>query len=103
MSAADHLRTIDAALPDETAILLEASRDFFDDSSEDVINAAMAEVEAAYRELAAELTARWGEPTTWKGSVTAWRRESDWLALSIRHEDKELPVELYALKFTHPS
>ncbi|RKS09271.1 hypothetical protein DFP74_5004 [Nocardiopsis sp. Huas11] len=42
--------------------VLRASRDFWDDPDAEVVEAAEAEIGAAFRGLAEALTARWGEP-----------------------------------------
>lgn len=44
--------------------VLHESRDFWEDRSEEVVEAAYQELEAAFDALTAELTARWGAPRT---------------------------------------
>ncbi|MFE6052532.1 hypothetical protein ACFQ6N_17400 [Kitasatospora sp. NPDC056446] len=103
--------------------VLRESRDFWDDRSEEVVEAAEGELEADLDALAAVLTARWGVPTAvdlWPylgfddpdpefmapeplnflanvaGGMQMWQLPSScrWLALAIGQADRELPFEL---------
>ncbi|SCL69743.1 hypothetical protein GA0070608_4116 [Micromonospora peucetia] len=98
--------------------VLQASRDFWDDRSEEIIEAAQAEIGTAFKALATALTARWGEPQTinlesylWSedqasepinqlcqlsGEMYVWRPPgaSRWVALAVGQGDPELPIEL---------
>ncbi|MFF3071930.1 hypothetical protein ACFVSN_00810 [Kitasatospora sp. NPDC057904] len=105
--------------------VLRESRDFWDDRSEEVVEAAEKELEADLDALAAALTARWGSPATvdlWPylgfdhpdpefvapeplgflcnlaGSMQLWQPPSSdrWLALAIGQGDRELPFQLLA-------
>ncbi|MFB9833669.1 hypothetical protein [Actinoallomurus acaciae] len=99
--------------------VLRASRDFWDDRDEEIVEAAEEEIDAALRALATALTARWGEPETidlepylWSedpapepiirlcqvsGSMLVWRRPAGrWLALTVGQADPEFPIELLA-------
>ncbi|MER6513860.1 hypothetical protein ABT158_44085 [Nonomuraea sp. NPDC001636] len=98
-----------------------ASRDFWDDRGEEVVEAAQAEIDAALQELATVLTTRWGSPREvdlWPyaegeaaapvppldelGPLTStmlvWRRpDADrWVALAVGQADPEFPVLLLA-------
>ncbi|MEU8326425.1 hypothetical protein AB0C33_49365 [Nonomuraea sp. NPDC048881] len=97
---------------------LMASRDFWDDRGEEVVEAAQAEIDAALQELAAALTERWGAPRVvdlWPyaegeaaapapldelgqltGTMLAWRRPDvgRWVALAVGQADPEFPVLL---------
>ncbi|GAA4019152.1 hypothetical protein GCM10022247_48500 [Allokutzneria multivorans] len=118
MSVTDHLHALNAVLPGEEPLVLQESQDFWDDRSEEVVDAAHAEIEAAHQALAAALTERWGEPkkvdlgpyleddeadeepmshlSQLCGDVLVWQRESDWLALAIGQADAEFPIQLLA-------
>ncbi|MFI2073822.1 hypothetical protein [Streptomyces triculaminicus] len=105
--------------------VLRRSRDFWDDRSEEIVEAAEKELEADLDVLAAALTGRWGTPATvdlWPylgfddpdpdrtapeplgylcnvaGSMQVWRLPScdRWLALAVGQADPELPFELIA-------
>ncbi len=105
--------------------VLRESQDFWDDRSEEVVEAAERELEADLAALAGSLTSRWGRPETvelWPylglddpdpqhsapeplaflstvaGSMRVWRLpDSDrWLALAIGQADPEYPLQLLA-------
>ncbi|WP_330334516.1 hypothetical protein OHS33_35350 [Streptomyces sp. NBC_00536] len=105
--------------------VLRQSQDFWDDRSDEIVEAAEKELEADLDALVAVLTARWGAPTTvdlWPylgfdhpdpeftapeplgflcnvaGRMQVWRPPSSgrWLALAIGQADRELPFELLA-------
>ncbi|WP_344238768.1 hypothetical protein [Actinocorallia libanotica] len=100
--------------------VLQASRDFWDDRDEEIVEAAEEEIDAAFRALATALTARWGEPETvdldpylWSeepapeplgrlsmlsGRMLVWRRPvpGRWVALAVGQADREFPIELLA-------
>jgi hypothetical protein len=100
--------------------VLRASRDFWDDRSDEVVEAAEEEIEAAFTALVTALTARWGgpepvylEPYLWSeatvpepiGGLCAlatemlvWPRPDAgrWVALSIGQADAEYPIWLMA-------
>ncbi|MFI7470109.1 hypothetical protein [Nonomuraea sp. NPDC049646] len=106
--------------PDHHVCFLMASRDFWDDRGEEVVEAAEAEIDAALRELAGALTTRWGSPGVvdlWPyaegeaaapapldelgqltGTMLAWRRPGAgrWVALAVGQADPEFPVLLLA-------
>ncbi|MER7282048.1 hypothetical protein ABT369_47225 [Dactylosporangium sp. NPDC000244] len=98
--------------------VLQASRSFWDDRSEEIVETAQAEIDAGFRTLATVLTARWGEPRTvdlepylWgedhapepmnqlcqlSGEMFVWRPLDGgrWVALAVGQGDPELPIEL---------
>lgn len=100
--------------------VLQASQDFWDDRSEEVVEAAREEVGTTFQALVTALTARWGEPEPiglerylWSespspepmnqlcqlsGEMLVWRRpEVDrWIGLAVGQGDPELPIELLA-------
>ncbi|MEU8150918.1 hypothetical protein [Nonomuraea sp. NPDC048901] len=100
--------------------VLQASQDFWDDRSEETVEAAEEVIDTAYRELETTLTARWGSPETvdlepylWaedpapepidelcqlSGQMLVWRRPEAgrWVALAIGQADREFPIELLA-------
>ena len=100
--------------------LLHATRDFWDDRSEEVYEPAVAEIEAAERAVREALTAYWGEPekvdlgpylftdepapepmnqlSMLCGSMMVWRQPGTarWVALAIGQPDVEFPIELLA-------
>ncbi|MET9697832.1 hypothetical protein ABZY31_13025 [Streptomyces sp. NPDC006529] len=105
--------------------VLRESRDFWDDRSEEVVEAAEKELEDALVALTVALTALWGGPTmvdlwpylgfdhpdpefvapeplgflcTVAGSMRLWQPPScgRWLALAIGQADPELPFQLLA-------
>ncbi|MEV0197751.1 hypothetical protein [Nonomuraea sp. NPDC050691] len=100
--------------------VLKASRDFWDDRSEDVVEAAEEEIDAALHAVSTALTARWGEPEVidlWpflesenpapepmselcqlSGRMLAWRRPDAgrWVALAVGQADPEFPIQLLA-------
>lgn len=112
--------------------VLRESRDFWDDRSEETVEAAEKELEADLDALAAMLTHRWGAPTTvdlWPylgfdnpdpefmapeplgfladvaGSMQMWQPPSPGrrLALAIGQADRELPFQLLAAIGEAPS
>ncbi|OKI25099.1 hypothetical protein [Streptomyces sp. CB03911] len=112
--------------------VLRESQDFWDDRSEETVEAAEKELEADLDALAALLTARWGAPTMvdlWPylgfdnpdpefmapeplgflanvaGSMQMWQPPSPgrWLALAIGQADRELPFQLLAAIGEAPS
>jgi hypothetical protein len=98
--------------------VLRAGREFWDDRSEEVVAPAQAEIDAAFQDLAAELTARWGEPQTvdlepclWAEdevpepmshismfslNMLVWRPPDAvrWVGLAVGQGDPELAIEL---------
>ncbi|MGW4501622.1 hypothetical protein ACWENR_23795 [Micromonospora sp. NPDC004336] len=98
--------------------VLQASRSFWDDRSEEIVEAAQAEIDTAFQALATALTVRWGEPQTvdlepylWgedqapdpmnqlcqlSGEMCVWRPldAGRWVALAVGQGDPELPIEL---------
>ncbi|MEU6041200.1 hypothetical protein ABZ801_37990 [Actinomadura sp. NPDC047616] len=100
--------------------VLLASQDFWDDRSEETVEAAEEEIDAALHELVTALTARWGrpesidlEPYLWgespapepmqtlcvlSGEMLVWRRPDAgrWIALAVGQNDPEFPIELLA-------
>ncbi|YCK37992.1 hypothetical protein ACNF49_29255 [Actinomadura sp. ATCC 39365] len=106
--------------PDHHVCYLVASRDFWDDRGEEVVEAAQAEIDAALQELVTALTRRWGAPRVvdlWRRAETedpapapldelgqltdtmlVWRRpDADrWVALAVGQADPEFPVLLLA-------
>ncbi|MET7333837.1 hypothetical protein [Nonomuraea sp. NPDC005650] len=98
---------------------LQASRDFWDDRSEDVVEAAEEEIAAAFESLASALTSRWGRPEKVDlvsylegeieevepmGSVCqltdrmfVWHPgQGRWVALAVGQPDREFPIVLLA-------
>jgi hypothetical protein len=103
--------------------VLRESRDFWDDRSEDVVEAAELELESDLAALVTVLTGRWGDPQTVDlspyldgddpdleapeplaslcgvaGGMRVWRLPASdrWLALTIGQADAEWPFELLA-------
>jgi hypothetical protein len=100
--------------------VLQASEDFYDGRSEDVVTAAQAEIDTVCRTLAATLTTRWGWPELvdlesrlWaeppppepirqlcqlSAEMFVWRPQQNrrWVGLVIGQADHELPIELLA-------
>ncbi|EHR61041.1 hypothetical protein [Saccharomonospora cyanea] len=98
--------------------VLQASQDFWDDRSEETVEAAREEVEATFQTLVTALTARWGGPKPidlerylWSQSLAPepmnqlcqlsgemlvwWRPEVDrWIGLAVGQGDPEFPIEL---------
>jgi hypothetical protein len=112
--------TPSASGPDFHLRALALSRDFWDDRSTDVVEAAWQGIDAQRREVAAVLTERWGpwealdpqpysetgvEPPSPFGhlytsadDVYVWRRPTErWSGLAIVQDDGELPFVLYAV------
>lgn len=104
--------------------VLQASRDFWDDRSAEVVEAAWAEINAAFEALARDLTVRWGEPEVvdlepylWSEDpvpapieqlcqcsteVHVWLADGRWVGLAIGQHDAEFPVELLAVVGEQP-
>ncbi|MDP9864323.1 MULTISPECIES: hypothetical protein [Streptosporangium] len=105
--------------PGHHVCVLQASRDFWDDRSEETVEAAEEEIDTALQALVATLTTRWGEPETidlWpylrgedpapepmitlcqlSGTMLLWRLETGrWIALAVGQADPEFPIELLA-------
>jgi hypothetical protein len=111
--------------PGYLVAVLRASQDFWNDRSEEIVEAAEQELESDLAALAAILTARWGsgetvdlwpylgtdgtdpahvapEPLGFLSNLTdsmqVWRLPSSgrWLALAVGQADRELPFELLA-------
>lgn len=110
--------------PDHHLYVLQASRDFWEDRGEEVVEAAQEEIDAAHRALTEELTGHWGKPETvdlwpWlpsvlheaeavpepigtlcelSGEMQVWRRPETgrWVALAVGQADPEFPIELLA-------
>ncbi|RSN46755.1 hypothetical protein [Actinomadura sp. WAC 06369] len=99
--------------------VLEASRDFWDDRSEEVVEAAEEEIGAAHDALVAALRERWGDPrkvdltpfamgeaesrnpqsllAAYTLGMLVWRRpDGRWLAVATGQADAEFPIVLLA-------
>ncbi|MGW6500123.1 hypothetical protein [Nonomuraea angiospora] len=99
--------------------VLKASRDFWDDRSEDVVEAAEEEIAAAFEALATALTSRWGGPEVvdlrpyleneipapepigelcqLSGEMFVWHPGAGrWVALAVGQADSEFPILLLA-------
>lgn len=100
--------------------VLQASQDFWEDRSVEIIEAAEAEIDAAFRALVTALTARWGGPEAidlwpylWSEDpvpepinqlcqvsmeMLIWRQPDPtrWIALTVGQADREFPIELLA-------
>ncbi|SDM36133.1 hypothetical protein [Allokutzneria albata] len=118
MSTADQFVAVNALHPDAGVLVLQETRDFWDDRAAEVVEAAQTEIDAAHDALAAELTARWGDPTKvelWpyledddaqdpmlelsqlSGSMLVWHRGAGgWVALAVGQADAEFPIQLLA-------
>ena len=111
--------------PVQHEVILQCSQEFWEERSDELFEAAEAEVEKGRQEFARELAVRWGvpetlalepyfratnvglpipEPLAYLGSTYAtdallWRRQRQgrWLALSILKHDTELPFVLVAM------
>lgn len=99
---------------------LKASRDFWDDRSEDVVEAAEGEIAAAFEALTAVLTSRWGRPEAvdlwpdlrgerspvpepineligYSSRMSVWYPGTGrWVALAVGQADPEFPILLLA-------
>ncbi len=97
-----------------------ASQDFWDDRSEDVVQAAEEEIAAALEALVTALTSRWGRPEVvdlWRdlggdsppvpepmnelsqfsGRMSVWHPGAGrWVALAVGQADPEFPILLLA-------
>ncbi|MFE9722336.1 hypothetical protein ACFYQ5_01670 [Streptomyces sp. NPDC005794] len=110
--------------PGHHLLILRASRDFWDDRSPELGEAAEQEIEAEFSLLATALSERWGEPETvdlWPylerdeegadvapeplgqlcglaGSMQVWRVPGGtrWLGLAVGQADPEFPIWLLA-------
>ncbi|MFD8749754.1 hypothetical protein ACFV0O_02015 [Kitasatospora sp. NPDC059577] len=111
--------------PGYQVAVLRESQDFWDDRSEEIVEAAEQDLEADLAALTAVLADRWGDPATvdlWPylgfdnpdpefvapeplgflcnvaGSMRVWRLRPSgrWLALAIGQADREFPFELIA-------
>ncbi|WP_089328613.1 hypothetical protein [Actinomadura meyerae] len=98
--------------------VLCASQDFWEDRSEEIVEAAEAEIEAARQGLTEVLTARWGNPEPFdlwpleedpapepidqlsmlSTRMHLWRHATPdrWVALLVGQQDAEFPIELLA-------
>lgn len=99
--------------------VLKASGDFWDDRSEEVVEAAEEEIEAAHDALVTALRERWGDPRevdltpflmaeepvpdpqgllcNLAGGMLVWPRpDGRWLAIAIGQADREFPIMLLA-------
>jgi hypothetical protein len=100
--------------------VLQASRDFWDDPSEEIVLTAQEEMNTVLQAMVAALTARWGEPDPvdlepylWGESAVpepvnqlcqisaemlVWHRPDAgrWVALAVGQGDREFPIELLA-------
>jgi hypothetical protein len=121
MALGEWLATVDALLMEtsgERVAVLHATRDFWDDPDDDVIEAAEAEIEVAHEAVRSALTARWGEsekvdlaPYLWAdepvpepvgqlaafcGSMLVWRPAvtDRWVGLAAGQHDAEFPIQL---------
>lgn len=98
--------------------VLEASQSFWDDRSQEIVEAAEAGIDTAFQGVATALTLRWGEPETidlkrylWAGGlvpepmiqlcqlsneILVWRPRAcgRWVSLTVGQGDPELPIEL---------
>lgn len=110
--------------PGQHEVILQCSEEFWQERSVGLFEAAEAQVESGRRELARELSARWGVPETfdlepyfqaamaglplpeplaylgtYAPDALLWRRpeQGRWLALSILKHDTELPYVLVAM------
>ncbi|GAA3962325.1 hypothetical protein GCM10023085_51050 [Actinomadura viridis] len=106
--------------PDCHVRVLQASQDFWEDRSEEIVAAAEEEIDTACQALVTSFTARWGGPETidldpylWSeapapepmntlaqlsGEMLLWRRPGAgrWVALTVGQADPEFPIELRA-------
>ncbi|MEV5826544.1 hypothetical protein AB0L25_13295 [Spirillospora sp. NPDC052242] len=99
--------------------VLKAGRDFWDDRSEEVVEAAEEEIEAAHDALVTALRERWGEPrevdltpftmgeapsrepqdllSAHTSGMLVWPRpDGRWLAIATGQADAEFPIMLLA-------
>jgi hypothetical protein len=100
--------------------VLQASQEFWDDRSEEIVEAAEEEVDVTLQALVTVLTTRWGGPEAidlapylWdedpapepidqlcqlSGEMLVWRRleAGRWVALAVGQADPEFPIELLA-------
>ncbi|GGU99947.1 hypothetical protein GCM10010182_16340 [Actinomadura cremea] len=99
--------------------VLHATRDFWDDRGEEVVEAAQAEIDAVHDPLVAALTRRWGEPEPFDLTPYLWAEDpapepidrlcalttrmllwrptpARWLGLAVCQADAEFPLELHA-------
>ncbi|MFI0445742.1 hypothetical protein [Actinomadura sp. 6N118] len=103
--------------PRHHVLVLRASQDFWDDRSEEIVEAAEELIDTDLRAVAGELTQRWGEPevvdlmtylevpapepvaklSMLTSTMMRWRPPGErWLALAVGQEDSEFPIELIA-------
>jgi hypothetical protein len=110
--------------PGHHLYVVQASQDFWEDRSEEAVEAAEEEISTAHRALADAVTARWGKPEAvdlWpyleptlndtdpapepigelcqlSGEMLVWRRPEAgrWVALAVGQADREFPIELLA-------
>ena len=99
---------------------LHATQDFWDDRSEEIVEAAEKEVDAILRALVAALTTRWGTPEAidlvpylWaedpapepmnqlsglSSEMLVWQRPDAgrWVGLAVGQQDAEFPIEVLA-------
>jgi len=116
--------SVDDLLSGNGLRVLRASRDFWDDRSVEVVEAAWAEINTAFQALARDLTARWGvpavvdlEPYLWSenpvpapvdqlcqcsGEIHVWLVGGRWVGLAVGQQDGEFPVELLAVVGERP-
>jgi len=103
----DVLHTLLAA-PQAGEHLLRETRDFWEaDWDYDEMDALYGELVEEMEDLVADLTAVWGEPEfhgrwddddypewAFHDRIAFWQREGRYAYVAVRHEDKELPIEL---------
>jgi hypothetical protein len=106
--------------------IIQEGRDFWDDRSEELIEAAEAEMDRALQELLTSSTRRWGTPETidldpylWSSTpapepllqlsmltsdMVLWRHAGStrWLALAVGQGDTEFPLQLLAAVGANP-
>ncbi|GAA4583483.1 hypothetical protein GCM10023194_20920 [Planotetraspora phitsanulokensis] len=104
--------------PSYHVCVLQASQDFWNDRSEEIVETAQAEIDATLQSLVDALTVRWGGPEAidlgpypWSegptpepmnqlcqlsGEMLIWRHleVGRWVALAVGQSDPELPIEL---------
>jgi hypothetical protein len=102
----DILQTLLAA-PEEGQHLLRETRDFWEDYDPDEMDALYYELVAEMNVIVESLTAVWGVPDfhgRWDDAdypawafhdvIAYWERQGRFAYVAVRHEDKELPIEL---------
>ncbi|MGC5332237.1 hypothetical protein [Micromonospora sp. DT62] len=74
----------------------QASRSFWDDRSEEIVEAAQAEIDTAFQALATVLAEPMNQLCQLSGQMCVWRSlgAGRWVALAVGQGDPELPLEL---------